>query len=247
MRIFRKNIAPTLALLGLWLASGRDARAGLIYESGAPGFIGGAAISAGVTTAGFFSLGADTTLTEVKFASLDQSVVSPTLDWILYDDAGGTPGQVIASGTATPTKSLLRSGFGSFDYYQNDFFLPGPTLAAGSYFLGLKDAVDSSQVNGQFPRNWAENPPVSPNFLVQQIDSGPWRAFPGAGVSFQLFGSPGTLATPEPSSLVYVGTAVATSLGGYGLRRRKRWIHPSVDQSATEVAREVPQGPRPFS
>jgi hypothetical protein len=221
MRHLMKSIAPALALLGLWVAPGHDAHADLIYDSGAPGFSGGSAISAGVTTAGFFSLGAATALTEVKFVSFDQTVVSSSLDWSVYKDAGGTPGQVVASGTATPTRTFLQVGTRSFDYYQNDFTLTGPTLTTGSYFLGLNDAVDSSQINGQFPRNWAENTPISPNFLAQRVGTGPWKAFPSTGVSFQLFGAPGTLTTPEPSSLVYTGTAVATALAGFWFRRRK--------------------------
>ena len=220
MRGFMKRIAPVLALLRLLVASGNEAGADLIYNSGAPSFAGGAAISGGEISAGFFSLGADTTLTEVKFVSLDQPVVSPTLGWFVYDDTGGTPGQVVASGTATSTKAFLQLGFGPFDYDRNDFAVPGLTLAAGSYFLGLNDAADSSKVNGQFPRNWALNTPVSPNLVAQRTGTGPWQAFPSSGVSFQLFGSPATLTTPEPSTLVYSGTAVAMALGGYWLRRR---------------------------
>jgi hypothetical protein len=222
MRITSRSIAPALALLGLWIGAGRAARAGVIYDSGPPGFTGGAAISAGDTTAGFFSLGAAATLTEVSFVSLDQPVVSPTLDWTVYEDAGGTPGAVVASGTATPTKTLLQAGFGAFDYYQNDFSVAGPTLGAGSYFLGLADSADSSLVNGQFPRNWAENTPTGPNFLAQRVGAGPWQASPDSGVSFQLLGSPAAVAVPEPATLAGASIGLALALGCTWRRRRAR-------------------------
>jgi hypothetical protein len=80
----------------------------------------------------------------------------------------------------------------------------------GSYFLGPNDPADVSKNNRQFARNWAENTPISPNVVAEQVGTGPWQALPDSGVSFQLCGSPATLATPEPSSIVPVGTTVAT-------------------------------------
>ena len=101
-----------------------------------PAFIGGAAISAGDTTAGSFCLGVATARTKVKFVDLDQPFVSSSLEWSVYEDAGGTPGQVLASGAAIPTKALLEVRFGSFSYYHNVFSLPGSPLAAGFYVPG---------------------------------------------------------------------------------------------------------------
>ena len=130
------------------------------------------------------------------------------LDWRITD-SGGT---VLASGAATDLAGPLVgtatiAGVTHYSIYQDSTSIADLSLGAGTYFLGLYDATATS--------------PTGEQTVLWDISNGPSTAVQTVTGSvpsetFEILGP--SAATPEPSSIVLLGTGVA-GLAGF-LRRR---------------------------
>ncbi len=118
----------------------------VIYDNGRPPNYYHGFEMTGFIEADDFTLSTDAALTGVFFWDLEDPNglgYQGEIDWILYVDAGGKPGAVLATGASRGgqvTRTFLQSGVnGIYDQYSNSLSIPpGVTLNAGTtYWLGL--------------------------------------------------------------------------------------------------------------
>jgi hypothetical protein len=160
-----------------------------------------------------FTLASNSTLTSVNFlAWLTEGDAMTNVDWLIteyrfgYSSGGNTYGSATASVTDTYTGKQL---YGSDDLDQESFSLPGLSLAAGTYYLQLQNAVT---MNGD-PVSWDDSD--GPSYAARAL--GPNDSFahglkddgtnpiPGSNSeTFQIIGNAES-ATPEPSSFLLLG------------------------------------------
>jgi hypothetical protein len=122
-----------------------------------------------------------------------------SVDWSIGTVAFGG-----AAATATTSDVFDFSNSWGYDIYTDSISIPSLTLGAGTYFFTLQNAVT---VDGQ-PGYWDQN-------------SGPSNAFENdrGQVPSETFSITGNAAaTPEPSSLLLLGSGLA---GVAGMLRRK--------------------------
>jgi len=153
-----KNVA--LIALGLVVSFPFFARADdVIYDNGRPPrYFHGFEMTQWIE-ADDFRVSADATLTGVFFYDLEDPQAlgyQGEIDWILYADALGQPGTVLASGAAVGdqvTRILLhRNANGIYDHYSNSFQIsPGVNLIAGTtYWLGLHNGPLTFTTRAEF-------------------------------------------------------------------------------------------------
>lgn len=146
-----------VVMLGLALACvGQQARADIVFDqsSVAPNTAGSLAISDYVTAEDFVVSSA-VTLTGLQVWLFDARATSDngildnfggTLSWGIFADSAGSPGTLLATG-ADATPVLTDTGFngtgGTFagDVVRAGLVLSGPSLAAGTYWLGLHEGT----------------------------------------------------------------------------------------------------------
>jgi hypothetical protein len=172
-----KNVA--LIALGLVVSFPFGARADdVIYDNGRPPrYFHGFEMTQWIE-ADDFRVSADATLTGVFFWDLEDPNAlgyQGEIDWILYADAGGYPGTVLASGAAIGDQvarvPLHRHANGIYDQYSNSFNIsPVVNLTAGTtYWLGLHNGPLSFTTRAEFywqttvrnktaPVHWDEAP-----------------------------------------------------------------------------------------
>jgi hypothetical protein len=121
--------------------------------------------------------------------------------------SGGAPGPAAGDVTSnlfslTPEGSLI-----GYDLYQVSFSIPSVPLSAGTYWLEI-DGVATQMGLGAY---WDESDGPSTSYGG---DAGPLPS-----ETFQILGEPaGSIATPEPSSFLLLGSGLA---GLAGLIKRK--------------------------
>ena len=162
-----------------------------------------------------FSAASNSSVESARFWSgdLSPSTWDGSLTWWIFNDSGGAPGSVVATGAAT---NIVRTAtgntvFGSYTEYEWTFDLT-PTAVTGSvtYWFGLHASTDFNRdeiywmtsSNGVGPaghesdggtlNNWSSN---------------------GSEHAFELYG-----AVPEPSTFV----ALAGLAGLLAIRRKRR-------------------------
>jgi hypothetical protein len=170
-----------------------------------------------------FILGSPSTVTGVTFDSWTHpgdTIIQ--VDWMIASLPDFT-GTTYGSGTATVSSTFLFSSsvFGTtVDVDFNSFPIsPGLNLAPGTYWLDLFDAVTANGSNAFWDVNGG------PSQVYANLDGG-YVTDPAvcaaAGVlqscadTFQILGTAGTTAAPEPASLPLVAGALAV----VGLLRR---------------------------
>ncbi len=131
-----------------------------------------------------------------------------SVDWGIESTPGGYPD----SFTAPTTQTFLfpETTFGGFDVDQETIALSG-TYAPGTYYLTLQNGVTS---NGD-PIYWDINngPSVAYENSIGNVDN-----YLFSGSNSTAFAINGTTATPEPSSLLLLGSGLA---GMVGMIRRR--------------------------
>lgn len=204
------------AILPLILGMSQPASADVLYTNGpVDGNTSGRTINYGYAVADSFTLSAASTLTGVDFSTWNfPGDVISAVDWSIISDPVSVA-TTYASGTASVTSSLsFVNGFG-YDINTNSFTLNNISLAAGTYFLELQNAVIAS---GD-PVFWDEN--RGPSVAWQTSTGYLTPANTGCPVAYcsQTFDITGaSSAIPEPTSL----TLLMIGLTGFGLRKATR-------------------------
>ncbi len=207
-----KRCARGLFAGSLLLALGASAAsAQVVYNNGTPGQPDWL-INSLRNISDDFTFSSATTIDAVRFFAGSfvgtPTAFSGTMDWFISDDNAGTPGAILASGSASPSVVFFSTD-GQFYTNQYDFSIPNLTLGAGTYRLGVRDPGSSGQFYWDDTQGVVGNPAYdsqSPQVLTTDV-------------AFELLGAP-VSATPEPGSLVLLGTGLFT-LGVVVVRRRR--------------------------
>jgi hypothetical protein len=207
---------PALCFLGLLGAvAAVPASAGTLYDNSTTGPTGsyqysGSPFADPFAASNSFTLGANSTITQIMFGDwVAEGDTLNSVDWAITTEPFA--GTTVASGTASSYTTTLQDINTGWAISSNVFSIPDLSLGAGTYYLQLDNAVESTN----YPTFW-------------DISSGPSTAyqyntnFPGAielpaSETFAIYGT--TAATPEPSSLLLLGSGIISSLV---LRRRMR-------------------------
>ncbi|MBI4890792.1 MAG: PEP-CTERM sorting domain-containing protein [Acidobacteria bacterium] len=174
-----RSYLPILcAAIGLLPAS-----AATIHDNGAPN-LAGASQMIEYLQADDFTLGAQYSLTGVRFWSLEGSgIYSGSIDWSIRQNNGGLPDAIVTSGTVSPTRVDSGPALG-LTLFQNDFSIGPVNVAAGTYWLVL-----NTTSAGQFPDFYWANSSTGAGLVGQEYElagPGPWN--PTFEQSFQIFG-----------------------------------------------------------
>lgn len=217
MRTGRKALVGALMIAG-YLAVGSTGFAGLVYDNGAPNQVSGNEMTQWIQ-AEDFTLAGSTTLTDVKFWSVEGSYKG-SIEWQIYANAGGTPGSLLFSGNVAPTRTSTGTPVGFGTEYMNDFSVGSITLGAGTYWLALHNGQLTDTVRSEFywettnshgqPTGHEDISPFGDGF---SYDNGQEHAF-------QLQGTTGD-PVPEPSTMLLLGSGLL-GLAGYGRKRAKK-------------------------
>lgn len=169
-----------------------SAFAGDLYNNGAPDYNNGNEMTQWTQAEDFTGVGA--TIGSVTYTFLDLfnnglANWDGTIDWLIYNDAGGQPGAIFASGTAQNIEMSFDGNFNSWDNYTTTFDLGGGGVAveaANTYWLGLNmnkgfDRVDfywtttganksagGHESNGSFDGPWNNNT-LQHSFSIHEI------------------------------------------------------------------------------
>lgn len=190
-----------------------SAFAGDLYNNGAPDYTNGNEMTQWTQAADF--TGVNATIGSVTFTFIDLlnsnlGQWDGTIDWYIYNDAGGQPGGIAASGVGSNFVTSLDGNFGGWDNYTMTFDLGGGGFAANganTYWLGLnlnqgwdRDELywTTTGANGTFGDAESNGTP-----------DGPWN-INGLEHAFALH------EIPAPGALALLGIA------GLAVRRRRR-------------------------
>ncbi len=119
------------------LLAGSLANAAVIHDNGAPDQSFGNNIAEFIQ-ADDFNVAADSTLTSVRFWTLQEDIGDylGSIDWFIYNDAVGEPGTTVASGNAAATQTATGATGLGLTEYRYDFNISVP-VTAGTYWLGI--------------------------------------------------------------------------------------------------------------
>lgn len=153
MNTTRKTVSAVAAALSLSLAGGAQA---LVWDNGGPAAaVPGASVMTDTLQAEDFVLSALSDITAITFWNL-QLVTGDYLGSIYYQINSGAPnGALVATGTATPTRTAAGSVLG-YNQFKNDIILSVAGLAAGTYWLTLHDGPVTSTGFADFYWTWAD-------------------------------------------------------------------------------------------
>lgn len=226
-----KNLALTsLGIMGvsaITLVPSKPAQAALIYDNiGAP-LDGSTGLNISASAiADDFTLTQAVNLDEFTFWAFgvsQDSDLSDSIGWAVFNDNAGAVGSLIASGTdttATKTDTGLDSINGTNILKVNGDLGGTINLAAGTYWISFRDGAWGSSLDGT-TAFWIRRDPstvgnqartdtneVNPTFL---------NSF-NTDTNFQLFSDTAPATTPEPSLML--GLLVVGSLGALTGKRK---------------------------
>lgn len=175
-----------------------------------------------------FVFNAPTSFNGIRFWAENSNVLftffSGTVGWAVHTNGGGNvPGAILHSGaTNAITLTLTGSSVGDANIWQLDFSIPEINLAAGTYWLQLRENAIGSPWDGEILTiNWVprDGGPLGFSSRQDSNEQNPagWPTNLGADRAFVLVSN-----VPEPATLllgaVGLGGAVWT---GWKKRRRR--------------------------
>jgi hypothetical protein len=197
------GLAFAVAIIGTTFQA--QAAVSIAYSNGATNGAGlSQAINAGVSVSNSFTL--------VDSEELNGAIVGiwtdpgdylTSVDWAITDTAFGS---VLASGTAS---SITKTFFGTasgFDVNDASFAISSPTLAAGTYYFQLSNAVTANTILVYWDNS------SGPSIADQSTD--------GGATSFRLVHSQAFTLTAVPEA----SSACLGLLGAMGLLVRRRRV-----------------------
>lgn len=207
-------LTARIAALTLALCATVSAEAATVFNNGGPTLVSGVNMNASAV-AEDFTLAADTTLTGIRFWSLMATAAdySGTIGWRILNNASGTPGSEVASGSVSPalTATGNTSIFGAEEYVFN--IALSQALLAGTYWLELSglalDPVDPSDMLWETTATGSGS-----QALYLDPFSGDWTSSL-QDLAFELEGrlqDPNPVPEPATLALALLGLAAAGSL-----------------------------------
>jgi len=201
--------------------------AGVIYNNGLPNQASADSIS-DTLVAEDVPVAAAATLTSFEFWDVEGSgAYNGSISWLLYSNASGLPGSILAQGSASGA-SITRTSTGNSAFGFNEFdnvvdatgsLTSGSlSLAIGTYWLGIHDGDLSNTTFQDFYWETTANNSTTFGVGLDLTSEGATWATTSQEHAFNVSGTPQGSSTPEP------GTVAIMSLGLAGLatlRRRK--------------------------
>jgi len=201
----------------LWLAAlaiSLTAPAATLYDAGTYNGSGGNNTVEGYIGDDFILL-AMSDLTGIRFWTLEGTAgYLGSINWEIRSNSSNSPGAIIASGNANPTRTNVGTAL-SLTVYQNDLSLSVNGLAAGTYWFAIHDGLDSNvDPNPEFYWAWADlNATNTPTNRGREflIGGSTWDTV-SQEHAFLVQGDQ-TAATPEPAAGFLLGAGLlATAL-----------------------------------
>jgi hypothetical protein len=145
-----------------------------------------------------FSIGQDTTLTACLFWTIEPGAFDGTLQWVIWTDAGGSPGAVLYSGSTGPSRFATGRNASFGPEFENSFSFPsGTDLNPGNYYLTLHMSADCGDRDDVYWETGAIV--VNPQGVEDQFCDGGWNGNAGEH-AFVLFGKPTCSPPAEPNN-----------------------------------------------